>query len=352
MRPRPGRPWSADPPRIVPLRVAPAGPLVYQPPLRRSPQGLARSSRRVRLRWFTCSHGRGAPWCPLRGPCFDPCPPADPPDPAALRVRRLRKLRNRTPSVAPRRAAASRQRQPYRRDRRALPPTRTSPPSWPPLSSSRRFQTGAPATLAGRRQIGADPADRDRAKLPLGLPTSGGAGMQAAERLDNRLARLRRRARIRPASRNRALSAETRRNGPRASRTRPLNASAPVLTPGRIGQHDHDGGGGCWAASVLRYATNGPEPPPTQGLFAVSVSRYASRARLSGPRRTKAACASGYRRDAQTDRRMERWMHPPSESLPPEGAFAPSGVLPPLASRPAAAGPQTRRVWRPAPVNP
>ena len=70
----------------------------------------------------------------------------------------------------PQGAAASRQRHPSRRDRRALSPTRTTPPSWPPLSPCHRFRTEAhpPWTLASRRQIGADPAGRDHAKLPLG----------------------------------------------------------------------------------------------------------------------------------------------------------------------------------------
>ena len=48
-----------------------------------------------------------------------------------------------------------------------------------------------------------------------------------------------------------------------------------------------DGG---WELGRVRSSAtlqNGPEPPPTQGLFAVRVSRYASRARLSGPRRKR-----------------------------------------------------------------
>lgn len=110
-------------------------------------------------------------------------------------------------------------------------------------------------------------------------------------------------------ARVRALSDDRRENGLRESRTRPLNKSTKVTTwmnPAGMNMH----GGGWELGRVRSSATlqNGPEPPPTHGLFAVRVSRYASRARLSGPRRkwTRpfALAASPHR---ASSRQRRRW---------------------------------------------
>jgi len=151
-----------------------------------------------------------------------------------------------------------------------------------PSSPDRRGPRRRGPRQAGLRRHRAPPMDR---------PTWNAGGKQRGPQcLDNGRDDRGHGSRIRPDGRNQALAADRPGNGPRGSRTRPLNESALVLTPGKSGVIDMHGGG--WALGrVPFFATlrTSPEPPPTRGLLAPSVSRYASRSWLPGPRRNGAA---------------------------------------------------------------
>ena len=145
-----------------------------------------------------------------------------------------------TNNPAPGEAAASRHRQPCRRDRRALSPSRTSPPSCLPLSESRRLQDRA------RHRPWRPSADRRglRGRRPRQ------AAFGPTESRENPHGSGCRHARIRPGGRNRALSVDRHENDARGSRARPLNESTKVTAWGNPAGINMHGGG--WVLGRVR----------------------------------------------------------------------------------------------------
>ena len=252
------------------------------PPLRQSPQPpreaghTGRSTNSLLSARLPALGGRVGPGparCTSHGPglsmvsasrtsCFEPCPP--PPSrpcgtPSAASSQAQKQHSEFRPQGGGRKPTASA----ARHARRAPSPYADKRSVRLPLSESRRLQDPPPA-LGGRRQIGADSEDGDHAKLPLGHLRA--ARILAAVVAD------------RPGSGSEAgtgpFAGPCHENDARGSRTRPLNESTKVtawMNPAGMNMR-----GGGWVLGRVRSSAtlqNGPEPPPTQGLLAVSVSR-------------------------------------------------------------------------------